>query len=123
MPRVKTIPDARVLDEALRLLIVEGPQRFTLSALGRSVGLSPSTLVQRFGSKAALLDAVFVHSAEQLEAELDAPPETDDPRADLLGRLSAMARIHATRAHVAGNLRLLAEDLTRPRRLAPARRN
>ncbi|MGJ3508724.1 TetR/AcrR family transcriptional regulator [Enemella sp. A6] len=55
MPRPKSVADEQVLQGVLRLVQRIGPQRFTLAAAGAEVGLSASTLVQRFGSKRALL--------------------------------------------------------------------
>lgn len=113
MPRVKTISDVAVLDLALDVLLERGPHRFKLPDVARAVGLSASTLVQRFGSKAGLLAAVLTRSTETLESALDALPETDDPRSDLIAWMVALARPLQTREHVASNLALLIDDLTR----------
>jgi AcrR family transcriptional regulator len=55
MPRPRTVADNVVLDEAMRLIGEVGPSRLTLARIGDAVGLSPATLVQRFGSRRGLL--------------------------------------------------------------------
>ena len=55
MPRPRTVADDVVLDEAMRLIGEVGPAGLTLARIGDAVGLSPATLVQRFGSRRGLL--------------------------------------------------------------------
>ena len=50
MPRPKAISDEAVLASVMRLVQRIGPENFTLAAAGQASGLSPSTLVQRYGS-------------------------------------------------------------------------
>ncbi len=111
MPRVKTIADKVVLDRALTLLVEVGFHRFTLPQVGQAVGLSPSTLIQRFGSKRGLLDRVLARATERLKAETQSLPNTGNPRLDLIGWLVNAAQAFRTRELVAGNLLLLIEDL------------
>jgi len=120
MPRVKTISDDEVLDRALAVLLERGPHRFTLPDVSRAVGLSPSTLIQRFGSKRGLMDAVLARSTTVLNAELEAREPTGDPRQDLIAWLTGIARPLRTHAHLAGHLTLLIEDITVPSRRASA---
>ena len=63
MPQVKKVLDNDVFDLPLAVLLEHGPHRFTLPDVGRAVGLSPSTLIQRFDSKRNLLDRVLARSA------------------------------------------------------------
>ena len=123
MPRTKVISDDRVLDAALTLLVERGPTRFTLPTVGEAVGLSPSTLIQRFGSKKKLLDAVFRRATEQLEEAVDVAHSTGDGRRDLVDWLASMSRPMRTRQHVAGNLAVFIEDLTDERRRKDAQRH
>ncbi len=55
MPRPRTVDDETILDAALALIHRDGPERLTFAALAAEVGLSPATLVQRFGTKRGLL--------------------------------------------------------------------
>src|SRR5262245_45373389 len=58
MPRPRTATDAAILEAAHRVIARLGPARVTLADVGREAGLSPATLVQRFGSKRGLLLAL-----------------------------------------------------------------
>lgn len=58
MPRSRTVTDGEILDGVARALGRVGPAKLTLSTVGQEVGLSPATLLQRFGSKRGLLLAL-----------------------------------------------------------------
>lgn len=83
MPRSKSISDEAILADVLRLVQRIGPERFTLAAAGAEVGLSPSTLVQRFGSKRALLLAADRWGVERWVGGMDEVP-TGGPALDRL---------------------------------------
>jgi len=74
MPRNKIISDEAILSDVLRLVQRIGPDRFTLAAAGAEVGLSASTLVQRFGSKRALLLAADRLGVERWVGGIDEVP-------------------------------------------------
>jgi AcrR family transcriptional regulator len=57
-PRPKTISDASLVDTALHVLAARGAGRLRLSDVAAASGLAPATLLQRFGSRDALLDAI-----------------------------------------------------------------
>ena len=57
-PRPRAASDADILDATARAMARLGPARLTLADVAREAGLSPATLVQRFGSKRGLLLAV-----------------------------------------------------------------
>jgi AcrR family transcriptional regulator len=67
-PRPRATTDADLLDGAFRAISRVGPARLTLADVAREVGVSPATLVQRFGSKRQLLLALV----EQGHATVDA---------------------------------------------------
>jgi AcrR family transcriptional regulator len=71
MPRSKNLTDEAVLAGVLRVVQRIGPERFTLAAAGAEVGLSASTLVQRFGSKRALLLATDRWAVERWVGGMD----------------------------------------------------
>ncbi len=54
-PRPRTVSDEEILAATARTIGRVGPLRLTLAHVAREVGLSPATLIQRFGSKRALL--------------------------------------------------------------------
>ena len=54
-PRPRSFADADILAAVGRVIGRHGPAKFTLALVAREVGMSPATLVQRFGSKRKLL--------------------------------------------------------------------
>jgi AcrR family transcriptional regulator len=67
MPRPKTRPDADILELALALMHERGPEALTFANLASASGLSPATLVQRFGTKNALKQATLLHAWDGLD--------------------------------------------------------
>jgi AcrR family transcriptional regulator len=57
MPRKRTITDEVLLDRALLVAREVGPDGLTFGAVAERAGLAASTIVQRFGTKPALLRA------------------------------------------------------------------
>lgn len=55
MPRAKRISDEAALEGALEVMFRTGPGELTLAAVAAEVGLSPATLLQRFGDKQRLI--------------------------------------------------------------------
>ncbi|HEX5403163.1 MAG TPA: TetR/AcrR family transcriptional regulator [Pseudonocardiaceae bacterium] len=89
----------RLLDEAGRLLSEEGPAVLSLRTLAKHVGTSTTAVYSLFGSKSALVRAVFLEGFARFGARLAAVPRSDDPITDLLRlgvayRESAMADPH-----------------------------
>jgi AcrR family transcriptional regulator len=54
-PRPRSVSDEEILAATARTIGRVGPLRLTLALVAREVGLSPATLIQRFGSKRELL--------------------------------------------------------------------
>src|SRR5262245_58733494 len=54
-PRPRSVSDEQILAATARTIGRVGPLRLTLAHVAREVGLSPATLIQRFGSKRQLL--------------------------------------------------------------------
>lgn len=113
MPRKKTLSDEVVLDRALEVVRRRGPERFTFADVARECGLSPSTLVQRFGSKENLLERVLERASQRLERELTEPSggEGGSTR-DLVAWLAELAYPFRTRELLAAHLLLLRRDLS-----------
>ncbi|MEI5678776.1 MULTISPECIES: helix-turn-helix domain-containing protein [unclassified Mesorhizobium] len=92
MPRRKMLSDEQVLEAALKIIHERGPEALTFDSLGRACGLSPATLVQRFGTKAALKQKALLHAWDGLDdktARLAATtPKTPDGAIALLVGLS-----------------------------------
>ena len=115
MPRPKTMTDTAVLEAALRLIHQQGPQALTFDSLSKICGLSGSTLVQRFGTKAALKQAALHHAWDTLDdrtAALAASVDkTPDGAVDLLVGLSMD---YGGIESYAEGLLVLREDLSDP---------
>jgi AcrR family transcriptional regulator len=74
MGRLKRISDAAVLDGALKVMRRTGPSAFTLAAAGAEVGLSPATLMLRFGDKQGLIVQAIARDGETFDRLLDEAP-------------------------------------------------
>ena len=81
MARSKRLSDEQVLDAARLAILARGSHDFSLADLGRAVGLSPSTLIQRFRDKSALVKAILARDNARFAAALRAAPERTGPAA------------------------------------------
>jgi AcrR family transcriptional regulator len=92
MPRKKTLSDDDLLDLILGLMHRAGPDSVTFAAAASESGLSAATLVQRFGTKDALLHAVLLRAWDLLdqrtEAAIAAQPRTPQGAIAILVALS-----------------------------------
>lgn len=115
MPPKKQITDAQVLEKALFVISEKGPETFTLADVGEAVGLAPATLMQRFGSKQALLIKAAKHVPSKLSADLEklkAKGLAWD--AELTVLLSEVPEGFGTRQDIANSLGLLKLDMVDP---------
>jgi len=114
MPRKRSVPDEAILDHALRLAETRGPAALTFSALSVEAGLAPATLVQRFGTKAALLRAALLRAWDLLDAATAAADaaagDGPDGVVEVLVRLSG----EYDPSEDADQILLLREDLRDP---------
>src|SRR5690606_26927491 len=116
MARPRTVSDEAILDAAFAVMQRGGgPEALTFASVGKEAGLSPATLVQRFGTRAGLLRAALLRLWDKLDvrtAEADAEaPETPEGAIAMLVRLSTgSAEIDD---YVEG-LSLLREDMRDP---------
>jgi AcrR family transcriptional regulator len=115
MPRPRTISDDAILDATARAISSVGPSRLTLAAVAREAGVAPPTLLQRFGSKRALLLAFTVRASAELEAHFDAAKaEHSSPLEALYGVLLAMASGIRTPEELSRHLAFLQLELGDP---------
>lgn len=70
-PRPRAVEDDVILDAAIKVLSRLGPDRMTLADVGGEVGLSAATLVQRFGSKRALMLALLQHFTGDIDVRFE----------------------------------------------------
>ncbi|THK34374.1 TetR/AcrR family transcriptional regulator [Ensifer sp. MPMI2T] len=115
MPRPKTLPDEDVLDMALAIMRRQGPDALTFAALSAGCGLSASTLVQRFESKARLIHAALSQAWDRLDRQTQelakSTPKTPEGAVALLVGLSGD---YGGIESYADDLMILREDLRDP---------
>ena len=115
MARPRTIDDRELLAAAWRAVGRVGPVRLTLSEVARDAGVSPATLVQRFGSKRRLLLALAAEAAEDAGGELrDARANHASPLAALRAGLIADATTVADPQAFANSLAFLQVEIADP---------
>jgi len=115
MPRPKTRSDESVLDAALAFMHERGIEQLSFAAVAERCGLSPATLVQRFGTKQQLRLRVLLRAWDHLDTQTAAlaasAPKTPDGAIDLLIGLSGG---FGSIDNYADSLLLLREDLRDP---------
>lgn len=112
MARTKTVSDEAILDAAMALMVRQGPDAVTFAAVGREVGLSAATLVQRHATKAEFLRAVLLRAWDQLDeqtARLDESAELSPEGA--VQMLVAMFPVGEGETDYAEGLLILREDM------------
>jgi AcrR family transcriptional regulator len=114
MPRKRTIPDEVLLDAALGLVHRSGPAALSFAALASQVGLAGSTIVQRFGTKADLLQAALLLAWDRLDAATaDAAATASSDAAGVVDMLVALSGQYEAN-DFADQLLVLREDLRDP---------
>ena len=114
-PRPRTLTDEQIVMATVRAMSRLGPVKLTLAEVAREAGLSAAALVQRFGSKRALLLAVSRSAAQGMdecfEAIRDAHPSPLDA---LIAAATDMARHTKTPDEMANSLAFLQIDVSDP---------
>lgn len=107
MPRTKSVSDEAVLAAVLGVVQRIGPEQFTLAAAAAETGLSPSTLVQRFGSKRALLLAADRWAVERWVGGMDEVPAGGSALDRLVAGLLHAVDAQTTAEEMANSVSLL----------------
>jgi AcrR family transcriptional regulator len=71
MPRKKILDDKTILQCAFEVILKVGASDFNLQDLSKKTGLSPSTLIQRFGSKKNILLEAIKLARQNLKEDLN----------------------------------------------------
>lgn len=115
MPRPKTLSDEDVLQTAHKLIHERGPDALTFANLAQACGLSPSTLVQRFKSRAGLVQSTLLHAWDRLDAKTAKLAATVPKTADgAIALLMALSKDYGGIESYADGLLVLREDLRDP---------
>ncbi len=114
MGRPRTIDDGAVLAAAARAMAANGPARLTLGDVAAEAGLSPSTLLQRFGSKRGLLLAVSRAAGPDVRRRFAAVQREEiGPLEALVGVLAGLVA-GITREEMANHIASLGIDVGDP---------
>jgi AcrR family transcriptional regulator len=115
MARPRSIADEAILDAAMRLMLHNGPDALTFAAVGKLVGLSPATLVQRFATRERFLQAAMLRGWDLLDAhtaELDRTAEISPEGA--IAMVVAMMPPDMNNEETGMGLSVLREDMRDP---------
>jgi AcrR family transcriptional regulator len=115
MPRRRTVPDDAILRATAEAIGEHGPAALTLADVATRVGLSPATLLQRFGSKRGLLLKLAESGPASAKQNFTrAAARGPSSRRALTAALKAMTAGVASPQTMANNLAFLQLDLTDP---------
>jgi len=115
MPRRRKADDEAVFAALVRVMLRRGPSELTLRAIAAEAGITAGALVQRFGSKRALLLAHARHAAATGDIGVaPAAPRALSPLAALRGVTSVYAQLAASPRAALRNLAYLQNDLADP---------
>lgn len=121
MGRPRTRSDDEILRATARVVTDLGPSKLTLAAVAERVGLSSASLVQRFGSKRALLLALVHAESGDVPARWQAKRSSyETPLRALVGTLVSGAGDFADPIAFSNNLAMLHVDLSDPEFYEPA---
>jgi AcrR family transcriptional regulator len=113
--RPRTVSDEQIFAAAARVIAHDGPGGLTLAAVAREAGLSPSALVQRFGSKRGLLLALSGRAPAEPATRFAAVRErTASPVQALRAGLVEMAAEVTTPEELVNHLAYLQLELADP---------
>jgi AcrR family transcriptional regulator len=115
MSKSKAISNEVILDKALLVISDKGPETFTLADISKVVGLSPATLLQRFGSKQTLLIRAAKQANVKLNHDLAALKEKQLPwDQELIHFLCDIPEGFGSRRDIANSLGVLKLDMIDP---------
>jgi AcrR family transcriptional regulator len=114
--RPRTVSDEDLITATLRLMARLGPVKLTLAEVAKEAGVTAATLVQRFGSKRALLLKICSQAAEFTDACFDmvrtAHPAS--PLEALIAAATGMTQHAHSPEELANSLAFLQIDITDP---------
>jgi AcrR family transcriptional regulator len=114
-PRPRKVSDDQLFAAAHAVMSRVGPRELTLAAIAKEAGVTAAVLVQRFGSKRALLLALFKkHSDASGEYISELAKQHASPLAALRAYADCMAGMAASPAALARSLAYLQIDMTDP---------
>ena len=114
-PRPRKVTDSQLFAATHTVMARVGPRDLTLSAIAKEAGVTAAVLVQRFGSKRALLLALSEEAANAAgEIIVALAKQHASPLAALRAYADCMAGMAASPSALVRNLAYLQIDLTDP---------
>lgn len=114
-PRRRKAEDADVFAALVRVMQRRGPAELTLREIAREAGVTAGALVQRFGSKRAMVLAHARHAAATGDVGLTVPgPRTSSPLEALRSVTAMYAQLADSPRAAVRNLAYLLNDLADP---------
>jgi AcrR family transcriptional regulator len=114
-PRPRKVSDRQLFAAAQEVMSKVGPRDLTLATIAKEAGVTAAVLVQRFGSKRALLLALFEEAANGANEFIAALAKRYlSPLAALRAYADCLSGMAASPAALARNLAYLQIDLTDP---------
>jgi AcrR family transcriptional regulator len=113
-PRRRKAEDVEVFAALVRVMLRRGPAELTLREVASEAGLTAGALVQRFGSKRAMLLAHARHVAATGDAGLSVQQRTSSPLGTLRSVAAMYAQLAESPASAIRNLAYLLNDLGDP---------
>ena len=115
-PRPRTVSDEELINATMRVMSRLGPVKLTLAEVAKEAGVTAATLVQRFGSKRAMMLKISAEAAGSAEACFDmvraAHPRS--PLAAIYAAATAMTVHMGTPEELANSLAFLQIDISDP---------
>ncbi|MEG0186225.1 MAG: hypothetical protein RR704_22520 [Stenotrophomonas sp.] len=115
MARTKTISDTALLDRLLHALQSHGPSALSFARAATASGLAAATLVQRFGNREAMLEAILLRAWDLLDDATEVANDQAGPGAD--GAVDVLVRLTddaSAERDLSDGLLLLREDFSNP---------
>jgi AcrR family transcriptional regulator len=113
-PRRRKAEDADVFAAMVRVMLRVGPAELTLGAIAAEAGVTAGALVQRFGSKRALVRAHARYAAATGDIGIAAPRPASSPLKALRAVTAVHARLAESPRAAVRNLAYLQNDLADP---------
>jgi AcrR family transcriptional regulator len=114
-PRPRKVSDDEVFGAMVRVMEKVGPADLTLAAIADEAGITAGALVQRFGSKHAMMVAAARGAAEHAGLFLEGlAAKHESPLAALREYAACMAQLAPTPEGLARNLGYLVNDISDP---------
>ena len=114
-PRPQKVTDNQLFEAAYAVMNRVGPRELTLAAIAKEAGVTPAVIVQRFGSKRAMLVEFakkYASGAEEFIAGL--AKQHASPLAAIRAYAKCMAGMAVSPAALVRSLAYLQNDLTDP---------